>query len=288
MKWNYQVRLGTESFNPQSASGEQRYRAMSMVRNELTQQRQEVPGLSEVALVVHLREMYKAYQESHPETESLDESIAAFQDTLRNQQNSIRRYYEPSYRRWGNYMQDPKYQFAHHSFSTVEQLVLYRKHLRALKESKKIDLIHVATHALTRELLNPRTIKEVQRLLYLWDIKNMESADDIRTIQLRDKADGLEEVEVPAIELVPNDEDPVEDIVYSREREKVVHDAIQALPQKERTIIEKRFGLHGEEEHTLEELTGEAGVKSREGVRRIETQTLRALREKWVLRKLID
>jgi RNA polymerase primary sigma factor len=60
------------------------------------------------------------------------------------------------------------------------------------------------------------------------------------------------------------------------QRRKSVQDLVAALPYRERTILELRYGLAGSRPHTLEEVGRRFGV-TRERVRQIETRTLRRL-----------
>ena len=53
--------------------------------------------------------------------------------------------------------------------------------------------------------------------------------------------------------------------------------ALAALPERERQVIELRYGLTGQEPLTLEEVGRAFGV-TRERVRQIETNTLRKLK----------
>jgi RNA polymerase primary sigma factor len=82
---------------------------------------------------------------------------------------------------------------------------------------------------------------------------------------------------------------PGEDMAFAQRNERVA-DLIARLPYRERTILELRYGLGGEEAHTLEEVGRRFGV-TRERVRQIETRTLRRLAaqgEHADLRHLID
>jgi RNA polymerase primary sigma factor len=82
---------------------------------------------------------------------------------------------------------------------------------------------------------------------------------------------------------------PGEDMAFEQRNERVA-DLIARLPYRERTILELRYGLGGEEAHTLEEVGRRFGV-TRERVRQIETRTLRRLAaqgEHADLRHLID
>jgi RNA polymerase primary sigma factor len=76
----------------------------------------------------------------------------------------------------------------------------------------------------------------------------------------------------------------------NRQRDAHISDLISQLPYRERLILELRYGLGGEQPHTLEEVGRRFGV-TRERVRQIETRTLRRLAaagENAELRLLID
>jgi RNA polymerase primary sigma factor len=76
----------------------------------------------------------------------------------------------------------------------------------------------------------------------------------------------------------------------ARQRDAHISDLISQLPYRERLILELRYGLGGEQPHTLEEVGRRFGV-TRERVRQIETRTLRRLAaagENAELRLLID
>ena len=76
----------------------------------------------------------------------------------------------------------------------------------------------------------------------------------------------------------------------NRQRDAHISDLISQLPYRERLILELRYGLSGEQPHTLEEVGRRFGV-TRERVRQIETRTLRRLAaagENAELRLLID
>jgi RNA polymerase primary sigma factor len=82
---------------------------------------------------------------------------------------------------------------------------------------------------------------------------------------------------------------PGEEMAVSQRSSRVA-DLIAQLPYRERTILELRYGLSGEQAHTLEEVGRRFGV-TRERVRQIETRTLRRLAaqgEHADLRHLID
>jgi RNA polymerase primary sigma factor len=71
-------------------------------------------------------------------------------------------------------------------------------------------------------------------------------------------------------------EEPFETAIESLQREDVQR-ALNALPPRERQVIELRYGLRGHEPLTLEEVGRAFGV-TRERIRQIETSTLRKLK----------
>ena len=80
-------------------------------------------------------------------------------------------------------------------------------------------------------------------------------------------------------DLVADDtaESPFERATESLQREDIQR-ALDALPDRERHVIELRFGLRGHEPMTLEEVGRAFGV-TRERIRQIETNTLRKLKQ---------
>ena len=70
-------------------------------------------------------------------------------------------------------------------------------------------------------------------------------------------------------------ESPFEEAAVSLRREEIEH-ALSALPERERQVIELRFGLHGGQPQTLEQVGRAFGV-SRERIRQIENNTLKVL-----------
>lgn len=79
--------------------------------------------------------------------------------------------------------------------------------------------------------------------------------------------------------------------VYSTAMEDItledgIHDAMDRLSERERFVIEKRFGINQEREHTLSEVAGELGV-SLERVRQIQVRAISKMKTP-VLRKAID
>ena len=86
-----------------------------------------------------------------------------------------------------------------------------------------------------------------------------------------------EEEESSLGDFVPDDsaESPFDTASLSLRREDIDH-ALSSLPERERQVIELRFGLGGEQPRTLEEVGREFGV-TRERIRQIENNTLKKL-----------
>lgn len=79
----------------------------------------------------------------------------------------------------------------------------------------------------------------------------------------------------------------VEENVLQEVLEKEIYDLLDKLPEKERKVVELRFGLRGNEPKTLREIGDILGV-SRERVRQLETRALRKLRSLAMKRHLKD
>ena len=79
----------------------------------------------------------------------------------------------------------------------------------------------------------------------------------------------------------------VEERIIDEVLEKEISDLLDKLPEKERRVIELRFGLRGEEPRTLREI-GDLLNISRERVRQLETRALRKLRNMAMKRHLKD
>lgn len=80
------------------------------------------------------------------------------------------------------------------------------------------------------------------------------------------------------IDLIPDPvENPVETTVFERLLTSQIKEVLDVLKPRERLIIIHRFGLDGDEEHTLEAIGQKLNV-TRERIRQIEAKTLRKLR----------
>lgn len=79
----------------------------------------------------------------------------------------------------------------------------------------------------------------------------------------------------------------VEEKVINEILSREIEEMLEKLPEKERRVIELRFGLRGEEPKTLREI-GEILNISRERVRQLETRALRKLRNMAIKKHLKD
>lgn len=74
-----------------------------------------------------------------------------------------------------------------------------------------------------------------------------------------------------------------ETVALAREIEQLVRDWLERLPDKQRTVVERRYGLNAREPATLEELAVELGL-TRERVRQIQQEALQRLRRSLLAR----
>jgi RNA polymerase primary sigma factor len=93
-----------------------------------------------------------------------------------------------------------------------------------------------------------------------------------------------DEVELVADYIPAEDPPPEEEVQRACLKERVA-EVLRTLPEKERLVLELKYGLNGEKEHTLEEIGKILGV-TRERVRQIELQALRRLRHPSRARRL--
>jgi len=74
-------------------------------------------------------------------------------------------------------------------------------------------------------------------------------------------------------DLLEADDEPLDDLVQRDEESRAVHDALDGLPERQRHVLEQRFGLLTDETRTLKDVAGDLGV-TKERVRQIEGQAL--------------
>ena len=87
-------------------------------------------------------------------------------------------------------------------------------------------------------------------------------------------------------DLVPaSAEDGAHEQLIERERESALAEALAGLPQRERRVLELRYGLRGELAHTVQETAAALNI-TREAARRLEVEALERLRAPDALRLL--
>jgi len=102
-----------------------------------------------------------------------------------------------------------------------------------------------------------------------------EARDAPRTITSLDRPVGEDEGSELG-DLLPSDEPSPDEEVDIALRQEVLRNVIARLPERERQVIELRFGIDGEEPTPLRETGRRLGLSS-EGVRKLEAQALRRL-----------
>ncbi len=143
---------------------------------------------------------------------------------------------------------------------------------------KEINLYLRATRQLTQGLEREPTAEEVAKLLDkpISEVKRMLGLNE--KITSVDTPIGGDEDRV-LLDAIPDEYNPDPSAVLQDEN---VNHNIEAwlgrLNDKQREVVERRFGLHGYERSTLEEVGKEIGV-TRERVRQIQMDALKRLRE---------
>ena len=108
-------------------------------------------------------------------------------------------------------------------------------------------------------------------------------ADIKRLLKLRDRVTSIDmpigkEGDKPLLDIIPDDQNPEPLIVLQEQRVNAhINGWLGELETKQREVVVRRFGLHGHERSTLEEVGQELGV-TRERVRQIQMEALRRLR----------
>ncbi|MGQ9659353.1 MAG: RNA polymerase sigma factor RpoS [Thermochromatium sp.] len=144
----------------------------------------------------------------------------------------------------------------------VKEINLYLKAARRLAQS----LDHDPTSEDIAQLLD-RPISEVKRMLSL-----NERITSVDTPYSKD-------ADKPLVDMLQDDgsDDPTERIQDEDIQANIEH-WLGLLNEKQREVVERRFGLHGYEHSTLESVARELGV-TRERVRQIQMDALRRLRD---------
>jgi RNA polymerase nonessential primary-like sigma factor len=144
----------------------------------------------------------------------------------------------------------------------VKEINVYLKAARRLAQS----LDHEPSSEEIADLLN-RPIGEVKRMLGLNE-----------RIASVDTPYG-KEADKPLVDMLPDDhaQDPADNIQSDGVHANLDH-WLSKLNDKQREVVERRFGLHGYENSTLEQVANELGV-TRERVRQIQMDALKRLRD---------
>ena len=143
---------------------------------------------------------------------------------------------------------------------------------------KEINVYLKATRMLSQQLDHEPTTEEVAALL------DKPIAEVKRMLGLNERATSVDtpfgkDADKPLVEMLRDDSahDPSDDIQDADIHTNLDH-WLDKLNEKQREVVERRFGLHGYEHSTLERVAQELGV-TRERVRQIQMDALRRLRD---------
>jgi len=142
---------------------------------------------------------------------------------------------------------------------------------------KEINVYLRAARKLTQELGHEPSAEEIGELLH-------KSVDDVkRMLGLNERIASVDtpygkNADRPLLETIADTktQDPT-DHVQADEISSHINEWLDKLNDKQREVVERRFGLHGYDNSTLEQVAGELGV-TRERVRQIQIDALRRLR----------
>jgi RNA polymerase nonessential primary-like sigma factor len=143
---------------------------------------------------------------------------------------------------------------------------------------KEINLYLRATRKLTQDLEREPTAEEVATLLDkpIGEVKRMLGLNE--RITSVDTPIGDDEDRM-LLDAIPDESNPDPSMVLQDENiNRNLDTWLERLNDKQREVVERRFGLHGYERSTLEEVGKEIGV-TRERVRQIQMDALKRLRE---------
>ncbi|HEY5790370.1 MAG TPA: RNA polymerase sigma factor RpoS [Gammaproteobacteria bacterium] len=143
---------------------------------------------------------------------------------------------------------------------------------------KEINVYLRAARRLAQTLDHEPTIEEIAEVLD----KPVEEAK--RMMGLNERETSVDtplsrEVDKPLLEAIPdeNSTDP-SDLLQDESLQEKLEEWLGLLTDKQREVVERRFGLHGYESATLEQVGNEIGV-TRERVRQIQMDALQRLRK---------
>lgn len=143
----------------------------------------------------------------------------------------------------------------------VKEMNVYIKAERRLQQT--LDREPTAEDIAT---LCERPVEDVKRLLGL--------RDRVSSVDVAIGKDG----ERPLLDIIPDENNLDPSLILQDERvNSNINDWLGKLESKQREVLVRRFGLHGHEKSTLEEVGQELGV-TRERVRQIQMEALKRLR----------
>ena len=143
----------------------------------------------------------------------------------------------------------------------VKEMNVYIKAERRLQQSLDREPTAEDIAALVE-----RPVEDVKRLLGL--------RDRVSSVDVAIGKDG----ERPLLDIIPDDNNLDPSLILQDERvNSNINDWLHKLESKQREVLVRRFGLHGHEKSTLEEVGQELGV-TRERVRQIQMEALKRLR----------
>ncbi len=142
---------------------------------------------------------------------------------------------------------------------------------------KEINVYLRAARKLTQELGHEPSAEEIGALLH-------KSVDDVkRMLGFNERIASVDtpygkDPDRPLLDIIAdrNAEDPT-DHVQTDDINSHIDEWLNKLSDKQREVVERRFGLHGYDNSTLEQVAGELGV-TRERVRQIQIDALKRLR----------
>ncbi len=143
---------------------------------------------------------------------------------------------------------------------------------------KEINVYLRAARKLSQHLDHEPSTEEIAQML------DKPTSEVKRMLGLNERVTSVDtpygrDADKPLLETIPDEmtPDPAARIQYEGLQANLEH-WLAKLSDKQREVVERRFGLHGYENSTLEEVANELGV-TRERVRQIQLDAMRRLRE---------
>jgi RNA polymerase primary sigma factor len=151
----------------------------------------------------------------------------------------------------------------------------------------RLRRVRETTSRLEKQLGRRPHLDEVAEALGQEDVESLRELLEIPVSTASLNVPVGEDGDSELLNLIPDEDSPspaetVQSHLMQEDLEAVMGDV---LSRREIVVLCKRFGLHGEPTHTLQQLADEMGV-SRERVRQIERRALRKLRHPYQRRKL--